>query len=260
MSVASVVPAAAATSLRASGGASTLGATAAVGLSTAVRGCAFMSKEMESAHRLVNPTHAAPATGDAVPLEDKTNPRVEWREHWDHYHRRPFYHNLVSNEVAWEMPLGFPSRFNSYYRVLATEDPTAAAKQGVSVVENPVTGKPVPTSPKESGTVVQTLTLRQKIKQYGGVGFILYGVLHFGWMSVLFVIIWLGLDVTKIVRALGFPLDEQKGKSVTATLVAAVALNKLFVPFQLAGTAYLAPRLAPHMRKFWTRAMNSISS
>ena len=215
---------------------------------------ALQSIAIEQATRLVHPTPEHPATGD--PVKDPTNPRVVWREHWSLAYRKPFYHNLMTNEVSWDLPKGFPSRFDNYWRQLATENPKEAERQGVIIKDvSEATGTLAAAKLSTEGapevTITRKLTMKEQIMQYGHIGFILYGIIHFGMLFCVWMAIYMGLDLGSVARKLGFNVDTEKKQSLMATLVVAIAVNKIFVPVQIASTLYFAPRVAPYMRQLY---------
>jgi hypothetical protein len=195
----------------------------------------FHSLSLEQAMRITAPSVQHPATG-AAPKADPHDPTVVWREHWDVEFERPYYHNLVTNEVRTTLPEGFPTRFLFYY-----ERKHGGVKHEAS----------------DAGAVPQHVTRAQsvkaRIKEFGLAGFLLYGVIHFGFLGVIFLVMLSGVDLTGILKSLGFEAHRVNGKSIWALWLAAVVTNKIFVPLQALLTVALAPRVAPLIRVLLAR-------
>eukprot|EP00759_Apiculatamorpha_spiralis_P019282 PhF_6_TR2538/c0_g1_i1/m.4310 len=183
--------------------------------------------------RLCDPAKAAKVAAAAAPGSmdpTKTIQRAEyilgskeggvvWREYWDVDSRKPYYHNIKENRVTWDMPDGFETTYPEYYATKITS--STGGSPGGSWV------------PK----------WLSKVQSYGPGGMILYGIVHFGMMGVIFVLLLLGVDFTSVAAWFGITLPQ--GGSLFATWVLSVAINKMFVPLQVMTTLSLAPKYAP---------------
>lgn len=255
---------------------------------------------IEAAIRLTNPTAHHPATGEyAAPTntstgipEDSTatavpttDPHVFWREHWDLDTRRPYYHQLQTNELTWEKPVGFNTRFNFYFdRIyeeyrsghraeehLANPPPEVPRAEKVPkpavIAEKPVDAlattdaeakgeKPVaPFDDQPSQAPVAGRSFKDRLKDYGAPGFALYLIIHFTSLGCVFLIMYNGVDLSGIARSAGFDIASPaaSGGGVAAVMIVAVAVNKMFNPLQLLLTIALAPKLVPVIRRTFVR-------
>ena len=252
---------------------------------------------LEAATRLVDPSAAHPATGatSVTPSEldasksassDAANspggvPREQWREHWDLESKRPYYHNLVTNELSWNRPVGFDSRFAFYYsrihqeyhlgqrteehlanppdgveRIVRVEKPAATtpvvtpSADGVASAAAPAATTPSHMGPIDAeGATNKKRTLKDQIKDFGVAGFLLYLIIHFASLGVVFLIMYNGVDLSGIARSIGFDVQPSNGGSAAAILVVSIAVNKVFNPVQLVLTIFLAPRFVPVIRR-----------
>src|SRR5262245_29362923 len=74
------------------------------------------SSVLDAAMSLTSPTAENPATSPkSGQTQHPDDSNVVWREYWDIPTRRPYYHNLITSEVTWQMPDKFPTRFEGYY-------------------------------------------------------------------------------------------------------------------------------------------------
>mmetsp|Transcript_23423 Transcript_23423/g.27141 ORF Transcript_23423/g.27141 Transcript_23423/m.27141 type:complete len:304 (-) Transcript_23423:362-1273(-) len=233
----------------------------------------FQSPALEAAERLTNPRVGFPASGPAESAADG-DPRIQWREYWSSEHQMPYYHDLRSDAVTWEVPEGFVTRFPTYHahnpallvtvegRVLRAGSATESAAQPQSSADT--SGKP--------------LTLKKKLALYGSGGLILYLIIHniclfFVFSSIYF----MGFDLVGLARSYGFnikratsPASSTDGSTATTdtatrpsffgTFITAVLLNKLTVPVQLMFTLLLAPRFVPLLQPFANRVIPKIKS
>jgi hypothetical protein len=197
----------------------------------------------EQAARVTDPSPAAPATGPA-PNNAPGDPHVFWREHWDLEKKKPYYHNLKTHELLWTMPDGFNTRFLFYYRRLSEE-----AGVGHTSADHVEAQKIVGDGKARSW--------KERIKDYGPAGLILYGIIHFGSLSIFFTAMFFGLDVTAVARKFGFDIEPSQGKSTVALYVAAIAVNKIFSPLHVLLTLALAPKVTPIMRRVGSKIYSS---
>lgn len=199
----------------------------------------FHSLALEQAMRITSPSAKHPATGEPVaPGSPTTDPAVVWREHWDVEFERPYYHNLLTNEVRTTLPEGYPTRFLFYYQ-----------KNKGGVVHEPSDAGKAP----EHAT--RAKTMKERIKDYGLAGVLLYSVIHFGMLGTIFLIMMAGFDVRSALKKIGIDIGNKlKGdSSLWAVWLVAILVNKVFVPLQLVATLTLAPKVSPYLKTFLLR-------
>uniref|UniRef100_A0A7S1PJZ6 WW domain-containing protein n=1 Tax=Neobodo designis TaxID=312471 RepID=A0A7S1PJZ6_NEODS len=217
-------------------------AVPAVGPSSSVRRV-LSSESIDAARRLTNPNREYPATGEA-PAPDANAARVMWREHWDLLERKPYYHNLVTNETTWRMPAGFPTRFTEFYSQLSEEH-----AHGMRTADHLNAAHAAATS----GTPIPKRTLQQRLADYGPSGFALYFIIHFVGFLLCYALLAFGVDLGSVAHSLGFEVASSSAGTKGATIMGAIALNKLLVPLQILLTVALAPRLTPMLKYGWRR-------
>lgn len=214
----------------------------------------FHSRALEQAMRITGPCPEHPATGSPIAADDLSAshppPTLHWREHWDPQARKPFYHNLVSNEVTWDVPSTFPTRFGWHYDRCELEDPQLFSTTAAGRARNALGSDALGTA----AVARKPLTWKERIYNYGTAGLIVYGVVHFGMLAIIIGIIWMGVDLSAVARQLGFNV-QPGATSIMATVVVGIAVNKIFVPIQVGLTIYLAPRCAPYLRRLYRLIM-----
>lgn len=204
----------------------------------------FVSSDVtEAAARITRPSAEHPATGEANPPAG--SPAVQWREHWDLMERKPYYHNLITHQTTWAMPAGFPTRFGRYYSRLKEEHDRAGLNTDEHINAMHVAQTTAVPLPQRS--------LRDQLMDYGPSGFALYGLIHFVGFVGCFVLLFWGVDLAAIARSFGYDTAPVSNSSTGAIFLAAVAVNKLFVPVHIVMTLALAPRLTPAMKFGWKR-------
>lgn len=204
----------------------------------------FHSLALEQAMRITTPSPRHPATGASDPAGSTevtarpADPAVVWREHWDVEFERPYYHNLVTNEVRTTLPEGFPTRFLFYFQ----------RNKGGLVHEESDAGK----APAHA---TRAKTMKERIKDYGMAGLLLYGVIHFGMLGIIFTVMMAGVDVRGLLKSIGIDIGNRlKGdNSLMAVWLVAILVNKVFVPLQLIATLSLAPKVSPYLKNFLIR-------
>lgn len=194
-----------------------------------------------------------PATGLAEDILSSTDACVEWREYWSLEDDMPYYHNLKTNEVTWDVPEGIPTRFPTYHS--RNENIRIDAEGRVQFPQ-----KDGPLKPGEATT--SPLTLKQKLALYGSGGLCLYLIIHNICLTCVFVALYvLEWDLVGLAQSYGFNIKRsdgnetvansdgtvtiKRGASFLSTFVTAVLLNKLTVPLQIGTTLLLAPRFVP---------------
>ena len=213
-----------------------------VGASSWLRS-AFTTESLEAARRITNPCVETPATGEA-PAADPKSPAVIWREHWDLMERKPYYHNLVTNEISWSMPPHFPTRFPEYYGRMSEE-----YKHGMRTADHEISHQAAMTS----ATPIPSRSMREKLIDYGPSGLALYTIIHFAGFVLCYSLLWFGVDLGSMAHAMGFDVVSSSSGAKGATFLAAVAMNKLLMPVQILMTLAIAPKLTPMLKYGWRR-------
>ncbi|EKG02873.1 hypothetical protein TCSYLVIO_006089 [Trypanosoma cruzi] len=232
---------------------------------------------------LFTPCQEFPATAVGVELPDPRDPCVVWREYYSFEHRRPYYHNLLTNLTTFEVPSGFRTCFSLFHRrqglYVDTENRVhcQATVQGGGTPDKGAPGASdgeggSPSSPGGGGT----LTTKQKLAAYGGGGLLLYLIVHNILLAAIFFSLYfLHFDLVGIARSYGFSVGDdpigsgncadaavtkKKDPSFWATLGVSILLNKLLVPLELAVTLMMAPVLVPRLQPFATRLIPRVKT
>ncbi|CAD2216406.1 hypothetical protein AGDE_02853 [Angomonas deanei] len=204
---------------------------------------------VELARRAVDPSAQFPTTwSDTEPLP-ATDPRICWREHYSLEKSQPYYENVTTGEVSWEIPDGFVTRFPKLY---ANNGFTMDEKGAVSRRDgsNEVVGKPGGEPPVSK----KPLTLKQKLAAYGGGGLLWYLIVHNVCLFSIFCCLYfLRIDLVSIARSYGFKIKQKEEVEVVTptksrppfwkTFLFSIVFNKMFVPLQLVFTVATAPLL-----------------
>jgi Ca2+/Na+ antiporter len=165
--------------------------------------------------------------------------------------KAPYYHNMVTNETTAVCPAGFKTEYVGYYARVAEADQQhdhshdhtrAAAPSHEAATEAGGT----------EGAKKKSKSLKDRVKEYGPAGVALYLVIHFTSASIIFVAMVFGVDVTALARKVGLDVHAE-GTSWPALWVAAIVVNKLFVPIQAGLTLALAPKVTPVLRRVLAR-------
>jgi hypothetical protein len=175
---------------------------------------------------------------------------VEWREYWSLEDEKPYYHNLKTHIVTWDVPEGFPTRFLSHHNF----------NSNLKVDSDGRVRAPDKDSKAVPGA---SLSLKQKLALYGSGGLMLYLIIHNICLTCVFVSIYfLEWDLVGVAQSYGFNIkkshsaeggaegDTKRKGSFLGTFVTAVLLNKMTVPLQVAATLMLAPRFVPLLTPF----------
>lgn len=193
------------------------------------------------ARSLVAPSLAHPATAGATSEDD---PRVQWREHWDATTRKPYYENLVTREVTFDIPEAFPTRFGAFwvgkgFNVLENivqpkegsagaegSTPRAAASTSASAGSSDASSSTVKTqmrqfsttrrangvAPPPEGTDPAKMTMKQRIGLYGTAGLVLYLIIHNILLACIFITLYVfEVDLVSIARGWGYELKFLPG-------------------------------------------------
>ena len=93
--------------------------------------------------------------------------------------------------------------------------------------------------------------MKERIKDFGLAGFLVYGFLHFGMLSIIFLVMLAGVDVRGLLKSVHIDVGNRlKGdQSLWAIWLVAILVNKVFVPLQVLGTVTLAPKFAPILKR-----------
>jgi hypothetical protein len=174
--------------------------------------------------------------------------------------KAPYYHNVVTNETTAVCPAGFKTEYVGYYARVAEGD---HGHQQQSDHSHDRTHQPRAAAPSHEQPAAEaaggteeakkkTKSLKDRVKEYGPAGVALYLVIHFTSASIIFLAMVFGVDVTALARKVGFNVHAE-GTSWPALWVAAILVNKLFVPIQAGLTLALAPKVTPLLRRLLAR-------
>lgn len=204
---------------------------------------------VDLARRAVSPSQEFPATWSEDEPLAPSDPRVLWREHYSLDQEKPYYQNVKTMEVTWQIPEGFVTRFPRLYeangyRVDAKGAVFRAAGDAAVQESAPASG--------EAATGVKDMTLKQRLAAYGAGGLLWYLIVHtvslFGVFACLYVF---RIDLIGIARSYGFDvkrssdmqLSENHRPPLWKTFLVSIILNKMMVPLHLLVTVFTAPLL-----------------
>lgn len=226
---------------------------------------------LEVGMKVAQPTPQYPAgVAEEVPLSDKDS-RVEWVEHYCSEKQAPYYHNLKTDEVTFEVPEGgFVTRFPQLYTRLGyhIDGNGAVQRRHVPSRETDEADGPLIDIAKMS----PNLSPREKLAAYGTAGVLWYLIIHFFfWLCLFFSIYIFHFDLLSLARSYGFYVPVSTSSAATEdvrrpsfwrSFVTAVVLNKLLFPIQVALTLATVPKVivflrpisakvVPHLRYFF---------
>lgn len=216
---------------------------------------------VDLAKRAVYPDADFPATWSKDEPLDPSDPRVSWREHFSLEEEKPYYENVATGEVTYDIPDGFVTRFPRLYR----RNGFQLNERGAVFHDRPGSSS---SAPSAEGTVegqrgagtMKTLTLKQKLAAYGGGGLLWYLIIHTFCFSVIFsCLFFLRIDLVSLARSYGFNVPQRGSRKEDMdlvenelqrrrppffkTFVLAIILNKMIAPIQMAFTLATAPFL-----------------
>jgi len=201
------------------------------------------------AQRLVTPSPQFPATGEGP--ANSSDPAVVWREYWSAEHVRPYYHNLATNETAWTVPVGFPTRYASFHkREGCTLD---ADDRVVTAVVADAPGGTVREAQAQPQAAAEGSSLKKQLAQYGAGGLLLYLIIHNISLATVFLLLWVfDVDLVGKIKAMGIyvPGGDKPHSGIVATFILAVGINKTMVPVQVLATLGLAPRFVHRLQPY----------
>ncbi|KAL7699916.1 FAM210A/B-like domain containing protein [Lotmaria passim] len=229
---------------------------------------------VDLARRAVQPSQEFPATWSEDEPLAPTDPRTAWRELYSLEAEKPYYQNIQTMEVRWEIPEGFVTRFprlyesSGYYvdehgavfRARATVSSAAAT----AAVTSETASK---SSEKTDG--VRALTLKQRMAAYGAGGLLWYLIVHsVSFCGVFTCLYFLHIDLIGVARSYGFDVkpsadvvvSEKKRPPFWKTFVVALVLNKMLVPVHLFITVTTAPILVHRLEPIAARLFPAVQS
>lgn len=212
--------------------------------------------------RVANPSPQFPATIAHREPTAANDPRVEWKEHFCSEKQAPYYHNLCTNQVSFQIPNGMVTRFPRFYRRSGAHRVDNSGAVFLSHSESEV----------QNANTASNLSPKQKLAAYGAAGVLWYLIIHNIFLAIVFSSIYFfHVDLVSLARRYGFnvpisnPTDseEKKHPSFWKTVVLAILLNKLLVPVQVVVTLGTAPKVikyiqpiavkvGPKLRFFWS--------
>lgn len=213
--------------------------------------------------RVANPSESFPATlSDSEPLPS-SDPRVEWKEHFCSEKQLPYYHNVRTNEVSFDVPRGFVTRFPRLHeRNGQLVDKHGAVFPSKENLESPSVSEELGDKPTSS------LSPKQKLAAYGAAGMLWYLIVHNLFLACVFSCIYfLHIDLLSLVRSYGFhvsivdaPKEKKNRPSFWRSLLVSIVLNKLLVPVQIVVTLATAPRVIHVLRPIAAKVGPQISA
>ncbi|AIO00934.1 hypothetical protein LPMP_320470 [Leishmania panamensis] len=222
---------------------------------------------VDLARRAVGPSQEFPATWSEDEPLSPSNPRVYWREHYSLDAGKPYYQNIKTMEVTWDIPEGFVTRFprlyaSNGYRV----DERGAVFRPSTTPEAPAAGTPGTTVAKEAG--VKSVSLRQRLATYGAGGLLWYLIIHNISLTCVFACLYVfRIDLIGLARSYGFDVkrsdevavNEKKRPPFWKTLVLSIIFNKMLVPLHLLFTVTSAPLLVHRLEPIATSLFPKIA-
>ncbi|KPI89588.1 hypothetical protein ABL78_1253 [Leptomonas seymouri] len=212
---------------------------------------------VDLARRAVCPSQEFPATWSADEPLVPSDPRVVWRELYSLDLRKPYYQNIKTMEVQWEIPEGFVTRFPRLYESngYRVDERGAVFRSDAPVATAAAVGEAA-VGPEANIDGVRTLTLKQRMAAYGAGGLLWYLIIHsasfFGVFTCMYVF---RIDLIGMARSYGFdvkrtaevPVDEDIRPPFWKTFVVSIVLNKILVPAHLLIAVTTAPFLVHHL-------------
>jgi hypothetical protein len=223
---------------------------------------------VDLARRAVLPSQSFPATWSEDEPLAPSDPRIVWRELYSLDAEKPYYQNIKTMEVRWEIPEGFVTRFPRLYEsngyridergaVFRSATTTTTANKGVA-------GKP-----DSKGNGVKTLTLKQRMAAYGAGGLLWYLIVHSVSFCCVFTCLYVfHIDLIGMARSYGFDIKRSAEVTVTEnkqppfwkTFVVSLVLNKMLVPAHLLITVTTAPILVHHLEPVAAKLFPAVQS
>eukprot|EP00796_Vickermania_ingenoplastis_P013368 gene13368-9196_t len=209
--------------------------------------------------RVACPSQQFPATlSDHEPVPP-SDPRVLWKEHFCSEKQQPYYHNIATDEVTFQVPNGFVTRFPLFYKRNGFEVDASGAVRRDDSQTNTASESP-------QGTPASHLSHKQKLAAYGAGGILWYLIVHnLSLISVFSCIYFFNIDLLSIARSYGFhvPLSDRAGPiggrpSFLKSLLLAIVLNKLLVPVQLLVALASAPRVIHYVQPIAVRMIPKV--
>lgn len=237
---------------------------------------------VDLARRAVQPSQEFPATwGEDEPLAP-SDPRIAWRELYSLDAEKPYYQNIKTMEVRWEIPEGFVTRFPRLYeangyrvdeRGAVFSAATDATDGSASAAGGPTAGGAATALPGAKTDGVKALTLKQRMAAYGAGGLLWYLIVHSISFCCVFACLYVfRIDLIGLARSYGFDIKrstevavmENKRPPFWKTFVVALVLNKMMVPAHLLITVTTAPflvhRLEPVAARLFPAARTFVQS
>ncbi|CAC9523196.1 conserved hypothetical protein [Leishmania infantum JPCM5] len=223
---------------------------------------------VDLARRAVSPNQEFPATWSEDEPLSPSNPRVCWREHYSLDAQKPYYQNIKTMEVTWDIPEGFVTRFPRLYASNGYHvDATGAVFRSSTASEPPANGTVGTTVAKEAG--VKAVPLKQRLAAYGAGGLLWYLIVHNISLACVFTCLYVfRIDLIRLARSYGFDVkcsdevavSESKRPPFWKTFVLSIVLNKILVPLHLLLTVTSAPLLVHRLEPIATSLFPKIKA
>ncbi|KAG5470438.1 hypothetical protein LSCM1_01682 [Leishmania martiniquensis] len=211
---------------------------------------------VDLARRAVSPSEEFPATWSEDEPLSASNPRVCWREHYSLDAEKPYYQNIETMEVTWDIPEGFVTRFPRFYASSGYRvDARGAVFRSSAAPGAPADGTAGAAVAKEAG--VKAVSLKQRLAAYGAGGLLWYLIVHNISLACIFTCLYVfRIDLIGLARSHGFDVkrsdevavNEKKRPPFWKTFVLSIILNKMLVPLHLLLTVTSAPLLVHHLQ------------
>ncbi|GET91373.1 hypothetical protein, conserved [Leishmania tarentolae] len=223
---------------------------------------------VDLARRAVSPSQEFPATWSEEEPLSPSNPRVCWREHYSLDAQKPYYQNIKTMEVTWDIPEGFVTRFPRLYASHGYHvDATGAVFRSSGGSQTPADGTADTTAAKEAG--VKAPSLKQRLAAYGAGGLLWYLIVHNISLACVFTCLYVfRIDLIGLARSYGFDVkrshevsvNESKCPPFWKTFVLSIILNKILVPLHLLLTVTSAPLLVHRLEPIATSLFPKIKA
>ncbi|KAG5496102.1 hypothetical protein JKF63_02401 [Porcisia hertigi] len=214
---------------------------------------------VDLARRAVSPSQEFPATWSNDEPLPPSNPHVQWREHYSLDAEKPYYQNIKTMEVTWEIPEGFVTRFPGLYASNGYHVDARGAVSRSSSSATSAEGGVGPAVAKKSGP--NALSLKKRLAAYGAGGLLWYLIIHNISLACVFICLYVfRIDLIGYACSYGFAVKHSDGVSVNdnkrppfwKTFVICIVLNKILVPLHLLVTVTSAPCLVHRLEPIAT--------
>lgn len=224
---------------------------------------------VDLARRATSPSQEFPATWSEDEPLAPSDPRVVWRELYSLEKEKPYYQNVQTMEVRWDIPEGFVTRFPRMYASNGYRlDEKGAVFRTSATASAATDGQPASASGSRTEGV-KAFTLKQRMAAYGAGGLLWYLIVHsVSFCSVFACLYIFRIDLIGMARSYGFDVKRSAEVSVDVnhrppfwkTFVVSLVLNKMLVPAHLLITVTTAPILVHRLEPIASRLFPAVRS